>query len=216
VLGTLTYRQVGYWHDVESFWRRTVLLTRDNYIAEVNLGDFLFGQGRGDEAAAQFRAALAIHPEGLTANLNLGVYEDGRGNLPAAIERYQMVVDHAHDAGIRATALGNLGFVYRQMGDLAKAKQCFETALQLAPDRTRAMIGLGLIAEKNGDLPEAVRWYARALAVQDDDVVSLLLAHALQQGGHADEAKAIFERVARFSSDLPATQKAAADLLSGK
>jgi tetratricopeptide (TPR) repeat protein len=215
-LGTLTYRQVGYWHDVESFWRRTVLLTRDNYIAEVNLGDFLFGQGRGDEAAAQFRAALAIHPEGLTANLNLGVYEDGRGNLPAAIERYQMVVDHAHDAGIRATALGNLGFVYRQMGDLAKAKQCFETALQLAPDRTRAMIGLGLIAEKNGDLPEAVRWYARALAVQDDDVVSLLLAHALQQGGHADEAKAIFERVARFSSDLPETQKAAADLLSGK
>jgi len=216
VLGTLTYRQIGYWHDVESFWRRTVALTQENYTAEVNLGDFLFGQGRSDEAAAHFRAALAIHPEGLTANLNLGVYEDGRGNLPAAIERYQMVVDHAHDAGIRATANGNLGFVYRQMGELVKAKQCFEAALQLAPDRTRAMIGLGLIAEKNGDLPEAIRWYARALTVQDDDVVSLLLAHALQQAGHADEGKAISERVARFSSDLPEAQKAAEDFLAGK
>jgi len=216
VLGTLTYRQVGYWHDVESFWRRTVALTQDNYTAEVNLGDFLFSQNRADEAATHLRAALAMHPEGMTANLNLGAYEDGRGNLPAAIEHYQMVVDHAHDAGIRATAYGNLGFVYRRMGESMKAKQCFEAALQLAPDRANAMIGLGLIAEKNGDFPEAVRWYARSLTVQPDDVVSLLLAHALQQAGHADEAKAVFERVAHFSSDLPEAQKEAEELLAGK
>jgi protein O-mannosyl-transferase len=216
VLGTLTYRQVGYWHDIESFWQRTLALTEDNYIAQVNLGDYLFSQDRNEEAAAHFRAALAIHPDGLTANLNLGVYEDGRGNLPAAIERYQMVAGHAHDAGLQATAYGNLGFVYRRMGETTKAKQCFETALHLAPDRARAIIGLGLIAEKNGGLPEAVRWYARALLVQPDDVVSLLLAHALQQEGHAEEAKAISERVARFSSNLPEAQKEAQELLSGK
>ncbi len=216
VLGTLTYRQVGYWHDVDSFWRRTVALTQDNYTAEVNLGDFLFSQNRADEAATHLRAALAIHPEGMTANLNLGAYEDGRGNLPAAIERYQMVADHAHDVGIRATAYGNLGFVYRRMGESMKAKQSFEAALQLAPDRANAMIGLGLIAEKNGGFPEAVRWYARALTVQPDDVVSLLLVHALQQAGHADEAKAVFERVAHFSSDLPEAQKEAEELLAGK
>ncbi len=33
VLGTLTYRQVGYWRDMESFWLRTLALTQDNYIA---------------------------------------------------------------------------------------------------------------------------------------------------------------------------------------
>jgi tetratricopeptide (TPR) repeat protein len=102
------------------------------------------------------------------------------------------------------------------MGELIKAKQCFEMALQSSPDRTRAMIGLGLIAEKNGDVPEAVRWYGRALAVQPDDVVSLLLAHALQQEGHVDEAKEISERASRFSSDFPEALKAAQELLSGK
>ena len=216
VLGTLTYRQVGYWRDVESFWRRTAALTQDNYIAEVNLGDSLFGAGRADEAAVHFRAALAIQPDGLTANLNLGAYEEGRGNLSAAIEHYEMVVEHARDPGTRATGYGNLGFVYRQMGDLIKAKECFEKGLQSMPDRTRPMIGLGLIAEKNGDVPEAIRWYARALAVQPDDVVSLLLAHALQQEGHLDEAKEISERAARFSTDFPEAQKAAEELLSGK
>ncbi len=215
-LGTLTYRQVGYWHDTSSFWLRTLALTRDNYVAEANLGEFLFNQGRSDEAAAHFRAALAIRPDGLIANLNLGAYEDRRGNLPAAIEHYQMVVDHAGDVGMRSTAYGSLGFVYRQMGQSVKAKQYFETALQLAPDRTRAMIGLGLIAQDSGDLAEAVRWYSRAVAVQPGDVAYLLLAQALQKSGHAEDASAIYQRLVRSSPNLPDAQKEAESLLSSK
>jgi tetratricopeptide (TPR) repeat protein len=215
-LGTLTYRQVGYWHDTQSFWLRTLALTHDNYVAEANLGEFLFNQGRSDEAANHFRAALAIRPQGMIANLNLGAYEDRRGNLPAAIDHYQMVINHAGDVGMRATAYGSLGFVYRQMGQSMKAKQCFETALTLAPERTRAMIGLGLVAQDSGDLAAAVRWYSRAVATQPGDVASLLLAQALQREGLLADAKAIYERVARSSPDLPGAQKEAESLLSSK
>jgi len=214
-LGTLTYRQVGYWHDIPSFWSRTLALTENNYIAHDTFGEYLARQGRTEEAAAHFRAALAIHPDDLPANLNLGTYEHGRGNLQAAIERYQMVALHAGDVNLRATAYGNLGSAYRQAGELMKAKQCFETALQLAPDRPMAMIGLGLIAERNGDPSEAVRQYSRAMAVQPTDVGFLLLAHALQQEGRSDEGNAILERVARSSPDLAEAQRTA-DALSGK
>jgi len=216
VLGILTYRQVGYWHDTESFWRRTVALTQDNYIAQNNLGDFLLNQGKTEEAAAHFRAALAIRPNGIAANMNLGAYEDGRGNLPAAIERYQMVARDAGDVGMRATAYGSLGFAYRGLGQSMKAKQCFETALQLEPDRARAMVGLGLIAQGNGDLAEAIRLYSRASAVQPTDVGYLLLARALQLAGHANEANAISESVARSSPDFPKALKTTESLLSGK
>jgi tetratricopeptide (TPR) repeat protein len=215
-LGILTYRQVGYWHDTESFWSRTLALTEDNYVAEVNLGDFLLGQGRTEEAATQFRAALAIKPDGLNANLDLGAYEDSRGNLPAAIERYQWVARHAADVDMQATAYSSLGFAYRGMGQPMKAKQYFEKALQLAPDRARAMAGLGLIAQQSGDLAEAIRQYARAIAAQPTDVDYLLLAQALQAGGHAGEAKAILESVARSSPNLPAARKEAEALLSGR
>jgi len=216
VLGTFTCRQVGYWHDIESFWLRTWALTQGNYVAQVNLGDFLLSQGRTEEAAAHFRAALAIKPDGPTANLNLGAYEDGRGNLPAAIERYEMVTRHAGDVGMRATAYGSLGFAYRGLGKSMKAKQCFETALQLAPDRARAMVGLGLIAQDNSDLAEAIRQYSRSVAVHPTDVGYLLLAQALQQEGHVDEANAITESVARSSPDLPKALKTTKSLLSGK
>jgi len=216
VLGTFTYRQVGYWHDPESFWRRTLALTEDNYVAQLNLGDFLFSQGRTEEAAAHFRAALAIKPDGLNANLNLGTYEDSRGNLPAAIERYQMVAGHAADVGMRAKAYSSLGFAYRGMGQPMRAKQCFETALQLAPDWARAMVGLGLIAQENGDLAEAIRQYSHAAEVQPTDVGYLLLAQALQQEGRLDEANAISERVARSSPNLAEAQKTAEQFLAGK
>jgi len=215
-LGTLTYRQVGYWHDIPSFWSRTLALTENNYIAHDTLGEYLARQGQIEEAAAHFRAALAIRPDDLPANLNLGTYEHGRGHLAAAIERYQMVAQHAADVSLRATAYGNLGSAYRQMGDLTRAQQCFNRALQLSPDLPMAMIGLGLIAESNDDPSEAVRQYSRAMAVQPTDVGFLLLAHALEQESRFDEAKAILEHVARSSPNLAEAQQMAEALLSGK
>lgn len=215
-LGIVTYRQVGYWHDPESFWLRTLALTENNYVAHDTLGGFLANQGRTEEAAAHFRAALAIRADDLPANLNLGTYEQGRGNLPAAIERYRVVALYTGDVELRAAAYGNLGSVYRQMGDLTKAKQDFEIALQLSPQQPMSMIGLGLIAQKNDDLAEAVRQYSHAMAVQPTDVGYLLLAQVLQLQGHSEEAKAISDRVAHFSPNLPEAQKTVESLLSGK
>jgi tetratricopeptide (TPR) repeat protein len=218
MLATLTYRQVSYWHDTASFWTRTLALTDDNYVAHDSLGIFFAGQGRTEEAAAQFRAALAIRPDDMPANLNLGTYEHGRGNLQAAIERYQMVALHAGDVDLRATAYGNLGSAYRQMGESSMAKQSYERALALTPAQpmAMAMIGLGLIAQKEGDFGEAVRQYSHAMAVAPTDVGYLLLARALEQDGRPDEAKAINERVARLSPNLAEARQTAEGLLSGR
>ncbi len=215
VLGLLTSRQVHYWHDTQSFWQRTLSLTKNNYVAHDSLGNFLARQGRTEEAAAQFRAALAIRPDDLPANLNLATLEANR-NLQDAIERYQMVARYAADTSLRATAYGNLGSAYRQIGDPARATQCYEAALQLDPKHAMAMIGLGLIAQKNGALPEAVSQYSRAMSVEPTDVGYLLLAQALQQEGRNDEARAITERVARLSPNLAEAQREAQALLAGK
>ena len=214
-LGILTYRQVCYWHDTQSFWERTIALTENNYVAHDSLGEYLARQGHPEEAAAHFRAALAIRPDDLPANLNLGTYYHGHGNLRAAIERYQMVVLYAADPTLRATAYGNLGSAYRQLGDTARAKQCFENALEVQPNRPMPMvlIGLGLIAQKNGDFAEAIRDYSRAMAAESTDVGYLLLAQALEDEGQADEAKAIREKLKKLSPDIEDAKKQANSLL---
>jgi Tfp pilus assembly protein PilF len=167
-----------------------------------------------DEAADQFRAALAIRPDDLPANLNLGTYEHSHGNLPAAVERYHRVADLAADVPLRAAAYGNLGSAYRQMGKLAPAKQCFEEALRLAPNQPMSLVGLGLVAQKNGDAAEAVRQYSRAMAVQPTDVGFLLLAGAWQQQGRTEEARKSREKAASLTSNFAEAEATAASLLS--
>ena len=214
-LGALTCHQVTYWHDTESFWRRTIDLTDENYVAHDILGYYLTTQGRAEEGAAEFRNALAIRTEDPEANLSLGPYEQAHGHLPAAIEHYQKVALYSAVPALRATALFNLGHAYRQIGDLARAKQYFEMTLQMAPNEAAAMVGLGLIAEANGNSAEAVREFSRAQAAKPSDVGSLLLAHALQQEGRFGEAQAILESV-RSSPNFSEAEKVAALLLTGK
>jgi protein O-mannosyl-transferase len=216
ILGALTYRQIRYWHDIPSFWLRTLALTEDNYFAHDTLGAYLASQGQTEQAAVHFRAALAIRPDDLPANLNLGTYEHAHGNLPKAIARYQVVAARAADVGLRATAFGNMGSAYRQLGDFVRARQCFDTALKLAPDNIMSMIGLGLIAQRTGDPAEAVRQYSRAMNMQPTDVGYLLLAGALQQEGNTAGANAMTERAAHLSPDLVEAQAVAQSLLAGK
>jgi len=114
-LGVLTYRQVGYWHDTESFWLRALALTDDNYIAHEELAGFLHRQGRTEEAIAQVRrCSRSVRP--LAANLILAGYEQRKGNLATAIERYEMVALHASSPGLRAKAYRDMGNCYRAMG----------------------------------------------------------------------------------------------------
>jgi Tfp pilus assembly protein PilF len=214
-LGALTYHQVAYWHDTESFWHRTIELTEDNYLAHDILGYYLTTQGRVEEGAAQFRDALAIRPEDPEANLSLGPYEQAHGHLQAAIDHYQNVALYSAVPALRATALFNLGHAYRQLGDLTNASHYFEMTLQMAPNEAAAMIGLGLIAEAQGDPAEAVREFSRARAAQPSDLSSALLAHALRQEGRDAEAQAILER-AQSSPNFSEALKTAVLLLSGK
>jgi uncharacterized protein HemY len=75
------------------------------------------------------------------------------------------------------------------------------------------LIGLGLIAQKNGDFEDAVRDYSRAMAAEPTDVGYLLLAQALEDEGHKDEAKAIREKLQKLSPDPEAAKKQAGALL---
>ncbi len=214
LLGVLTYRQVGYWHDTESFWNRTLALTKDNYFAEGALAGYLRSQGRTEEAMAHYRVALAIRPDNLLSIFNLGAYEHSKGNLQGAIERYQFVAGHAGSPRFRSKAYANLGFAYREQGQPDKAREAFENSLQVLPDQLPIMVALGVLDEAAGDFSGAAREYFQVVAKQPSDVGYLLLAHALQQQGRPDEAKAAFQRAARISKNLPMAEKQAEALLA--
>jgi len=133
-LAILTHRQVGYWHDPESFWKRALALTQDNYIAHEALAGFLHTQGRTDEALVHVRATIAIRPDSWGALLALADYDLRHGDLAGAIERYQMVADRAGEqVGFRTTAYNQLGLVYHQLGNWRRRSSVSNNRSALRP-----------------------------------------------------------------------------------
>ena len=59
---------------------------------------------------------LAIRPDHWPANLILAGYEQRKGDLATAIERYEMVALHASSPGLRARLIGTWGIVIGRWG----------------------------------------------------------------------------------------------------
>jgi protein O-mannosyl-transferase len=214
VLGVFTYRQVGYWHDTESFFRRTIALTAGNWVAEKGLAQTLYKQGKNGEAISYVRAALAIRPDDVPGNLILGDYERAGGNLKSALEHYQLAADQARGLGLRSRAYGSLGYVYRQVKQPLKAKQSFEMALRVEPNQPIILMQLGLIAQlDDNDTATAVRYFRHAMALEPTDVGLILLANALKEEGKNEESDAILQRAEKLSKNIEAAEKQAESLL---
>ena len=213
-LGALTYRQVRFWHDSETLWTQAAAVTKNNYVAHINLGETFLNQERTEEAAVHFRAAVQIRPGDPAAHLNLGTCERRQKNYAPALREDQSVLRLTSDKGLRTYALVNMGSDYRHLKDYSRAKESYEAALQLNPEAARAYIGLGVLAEKIGEFGEAVKNYSRAVELEQTDVGYLLLSQALQRDGKAATSQSALEAAQRISSDFDRAQQAVRDLLA--
>lgn len=213
-LALMAHRQIGYWGDNFTLWAHAVQVAPDSFIAQDNLGGALLEAGKYDEAMQHFRAAVAIDGTDPMSRLNLAADEQRHGHLQQALEQYNRLVVTTRDPRYRATAFSDMGYAYRDLGDLARAKQSFEAAVTLRPRTLRAWVGLGLVAQKTGDSGEAVAAYTQALKIQRWDLGYLLLARALQQNGRTTDSQAAMQQARQLSDNFEQLQKATDALLA--
>ena len=210
----MTYRQVGYWDDHIILWTHTLQVTDGNWLAENNLGTALLKAGSMEAAVPHFRAAAAINPTNPDVNLNLGTYEQSRGNLPGAIERYQAAVKFARNSKLEARAYNNLGYAYRDLGDYPDALKSFEQAVKANPEFGGAWISLGITAQKSGDLPKAITAYSQGMRVQPSDFGYLLLAGALQANGQTGPAEEATRKAEAMSQNISQARRTVERLMT--
>jgi hypothetical protein len=131
-LGVTAYRQVSFWQDNVTLWTHALAVTNGNFLAENNLGKALINEGRADEGVAHFYKAAALYPSDPVSNLNIGIYEQKKGNFPLAIARYKTTLSVTRDPELRAAALQNMASAYRKLGDFADAQQALNDAARLS------------------------------------------------------------------------------------
>ncbi|MFZ0792579.1 MAG: tetratricopeptide repeat protein, partial [Candidatus Korobacteraceae bacterium] len=130
-LGTMTYRQVGYWRDSDAVWTHTLEVTHRNWIAEINLAAFAQQRGDDEQALARWYRAAEDKPTNVDINLNIALVEHKRGNLQQAIRYYKKVLAFSKVDSTNAQVLANMGHAYSSLGDEARAKECYLQAERL-------------------------------------------------------------------------------------
>jgi tetratricopeptide (TPR) repeat protein len=213
-LAVVAHRQIEYWSDNITLWSHTLQVTKDNWLAEDNLGGALMEDGKLEKAIDHFRAAAAIYPQEPVSHLDIGFYEQQHKNWPQAIEEYYKVLELTPSPKLRSEVYNNLAIINRDLGDYASARDNFQRAVDISPSYVGAWVGLGLAAQKMGDVNVAVRAYSRAVQIQPTGTSYLLLAQALEQSGRNDEAQAATERARGVSENLAADRRTVGQLLA--
>lgn len=131
----------GNWKDGEAAHRKALELAPDHDDLHNNLGYCLLQQGRKDEAAAEFTAALKLNPRSVIARNNLGTSLNTSSK--EAVLHLQSVTDPA-------TAHSNLAAALIDAGRYDEAKQELATALSYNRQHSAALQNLELLARLDG------------------------------------------------------------------
>jgi len=218
-LAVMTHRQLAYWDDNVTLWSHAVAVTNNNYMAEDHLGGALLADGQLEVAMPHFYRAVSINPDDPDSNLNIGGYEQQQRNFPQAIAQYKKVISATEDSAVvdavvRAKAFNNMGYSYRELGDLPHARESFEAAVALNPQYPKAWIGLGLVDQKSGNLGAAIQAYSKAMKLQPSDWGYLLLARALEQSGDNNAAQSAIQQAKSLTGNFENAQRGADRLLA--
>ena len=214
VLGSLTYHQIGYWHDNETLWRYTLSVAPEgNYTAHSNLALALAKAGEPDEALFHFRAAKALHKYSVDQILALGAYELHVRHSQDAIDDSNEALRDSSLPKIQAAALAESGQGYLQLHQYDQAAESYQHALRLNPDDGMALMGVAVLALRQGQSDLAVADLEHAVRSDPNDLNVLVYAQALRHVGRSADADSAAEQVKKISQDLGQAQFDAGQLL---
>jgi tetratricopeptide (TPR) repeat protein len=156
----LTARQVQIWQDSAALFGHAVRVTRDNYLAYNNLGFYLSGLGKKEEAMENYRMSLKINPAYEDALNNVGYALAGQKKYSEAIPLYEAALRIRPN---HAEVHNNLGNALSETGKIDEAIQHYLIALKQNPDHAEAHNNLGIALAMKGKLDEAVAHFQAAI-----------------------------------------------------
>lgn len=119
-------------------------------------------QWKALQAKDLFERSLRVNPANDSSEVGLGaVYLfGGIGSPMEGIQKLRKVVDDHPQNFYAQITLGHASVV---SGQLDKAIERFEKAIQIQPDNLEAILSLADVYERNGNKPSAVAWYKKSL-----------------------------------------------------
>ncbi|HEX4265166.1 MAG TPA: tetratricopeptide repeat protein [Verrucomicrobiae bacterium] len=165
VMAVLTWRQTGIYRNLEVLWRDTLARNPGAWMAHDNLGRYLTGARRFDEAKVEYHKAIEIRTNDHVAYYDLGLEAAMLGNLDEAKQDFTKTLELCPTF---ATAHYEMGNVFTREGNLDEAIHEYKETLKAIPGLVLAHFNLANALARQGKLEDAVEEYKRTLEKDPD------------------------------------------------
>jgi protein O-mannosyl-transferase len=162
---TVTARQVGYWRNSETLFRRATDVTQNNFAAYNYLGITLERDGRLNEAVEYYEKAVQIFPGYAESHANLGRSYRQLKQLARAKSEFETALQLDPASEPTRYLLGNLLLA---QGDTAGAIRLYRAALATSPNRAETHYQLATALMARNEIQEGVQEYREALRLRPD------------------------------------------------
>ena len=196
----LTLFRIGRYDDSRKELERAIALQPTSEEATRLLGRVLMRQGRIEEGLAEFNKALAIRPNSVAVHTEMGLALYNASRYKDALAAFEKAValapnsataltqagaasqmagdnDRALEFFERATAIqprvetfSNMGTIYYDRGEFAKAANAYEAALLINPRAAQLHRNLGDVYTRLGRKDDALKSYREAVVRAEADV----------------------------------------------
>ena len=185
--------------------RVSLSITDDFYVSINTMGLVLTDSGRYGEALGYYETCFRMKPRNhdvADAVRYIAEKATEAGDFPVAIRAYEILIAQEPTA----TLYASLAQLYGQrVGDMAKAQESLQKALQLDPRNAAVLGNLGIVYAITGRSDEAIALFDRALAADPSNArMYLNKGKALRQLGRIAEADQMTERAVQLDPSLAA------------
>lgn len=134
-----THAALGNWEEAERSLQNAIAFDPGDWSHRLAMAEFLYQQGRFEEALDQLASVVEDSPDNARAYLLMGASHDYLGNLQASLRATQRSIELTPSrAGYR-----DLGLTHYYLGDYDRAVVAFRKAIDLGPDDYASWGSLG-------------------------------------------------------------------------
>jgi tetratricopeptide (TPR) repeat protein len=156
----LTARQIHFWRDDVTLFRRALEVSPNNYIAANCLGKAYEKIGDNAHALVLYRASVELEPRYPQSQFNLAMTLFTYGDVAQGLKHLQAAAAlEARNSETQYT----LGIYFGQHASWVDARQCFSNSVSLRPDFAPAQSSYASALANSGDYARAAQHYREAL-----------------------------------------------------
>ena len=148
LLSLCAFVQTSYWRDSETLFKHALAVTRNNDVAENNLGIVFLGQGKLDDAISLLQSAVDLRPTNSPAHENLAKALLQKGQVADALIHYKKLLELQPDNIEVHNIVGTVLVQHRRIRDGVEE---WQKVLEIDSENGNAMSNLAWVFATSPD-----------------------------------------------------------------